>query len=232
MPKPLKVISLLILAAFVPGLCQADWQTHESILAAILEQVESNYRHTGEKHQIEVAPLDRRLQLPQCDRTLSVARMPGARELGNISVSVRCEGSQPWSLYGRAFVRKFKPVAVLHSAMRQGSVISPNDVEMVEKDASSLQGSFSDPGDVIGKPVRKSLAAGTVLLPAHLTTVKLVRRGQQVAIRAQNTVFEVSMAGVALTDGEAGQLIRVRNVSSQRIIEGRVVSDGTISVSP
>ncbi len=232
MSNLLKVIALLSLTVAAPGQSQADWQSHESILGAILEQVESNLRHTGEKYQIDVAPLDRRLQLPQCDRPLNVARLPGTRDLGNISVSVRCEGTQPWSLYGRAFVRLSKQVVALRTALRQGSLIAPGDVEMVEKDATSLHGGFFNPEDVIGKPVRKSLAAGTVLLPTHLTTVKLVKRGQQVAIRAQNPVFEVSMAGIALTDGEAGQRIRVRNVSSQRIIEGQVISDGTISVSP
>lgn len=230
MPRILKIMLLALLASGA-GPAQADSQSHESITGAILAHIESNFRHAGESHKVEVAALDHRLQLPQCDKPLNVATVPGSREIGTISVAVRCEGSRPWSIYGRATVRLYKQVAVLRNAVRQGTTLSPGDVEIAEKDAATLHSGFLNPADVVGRPVRKTLSAGTVLLPAHLTTVKLIRRGQQIAIRAEQSAFQVSMAGVALSDGESGQRIRVRNASSQRIIEGLVTADGAISVS-
>ncbi|MBS1213214.1 MAG: hypothetical protein H6R26_1831 [Proteobacteria bacterium] len=231
MPRALKIMAFLMLATSGPVLAHTAAQSHESILGAITSHIESNFRHVGENHAVEVAPLDQRLQLPQCDQPLVVSSMPGSREIGNISVVVKCPGTQPWSIYGRAYVRLYKQVAVLRGTVRQGTILSTSDVDTVQKDAAMLRGGYLTPDAVIGKPVRKTLSAGTVLLPTHLTTIKLVKRGQQVAIRAQNTAFEVSMAGVALMDGEAGQRIRVRNAASQRVVEGLVTADGEVSVA-
>jgi flagella basal body P-ring formation protein FlgA len=128
-------------------------------------------------------------------------------------------------------VRLYKQVAVLRGTVRQGTILSPNDLDLMQKDAATLRGGFLTLEEAVGKPVRKTLSAGTVLLPAHLTAIKLVKRGQQIAIRALRPTFEVSMAGVALMDGEVGQRIRVRNTASQRVIEGLVTPDGAVSVS-
>lgn len=206
-------------------------QSHESILTAIREFIESKFRHPGEMQEVTVAPLDHRLRLAECSQPLEIFTLPGAREVGPITVGVRCQGAQPWSIYHTANVRRYQDVTILKNPLQQGAIVTPNDIVLARKDSVQLNGAQLSPEQVINKPLRKSLPAGTVLSADHVTTLKLVKRGQRVLIRAQSAHFEVSMSGVALMDGEEGQRIRVRNEESKRIVEGTVSGANIVSVS-
>lgn len=227
------VFLLLILAAVGSGAriwATEGSQSHETILKAILQHIESNFRHRLENHKIEVFPLDSRLQLPQCSKTLEVFTLPGSRDVGNLSVGVRCSGEKPWTIYHKANIKVFKDVAILRNTLRQGAIVSESDIELTAKDVAQLRGGYLQPEQAIGKSVRKTLSAGTVLISDHLAGIKLIRRGQAVTIRAQSANFDVSMPGVALMDGEEGQRIRVRNEDSKRIVQGVVISEGIVRV--
>ena len=230
----MRSVLLLLILAFV-GSGTRIWamessQNHEAILRAILEHIESNFRHPLDKHKIEISPLDARLQLPPCSKALEAFTLPGSKDVGNISVGVRCSGEKPWTIYHKASIRVFKDVAVLRSTLRQGATVTESDIELVGKDVTQLRGGYLQPAQAIGKSMRKTLSAGTVLIPDHLAGVKLIRRGQAVTIRAQSANFDVSMPGVALMDGEEGQRIRVRNEDSKRIVQGVVMSEGVVTV--
>jgi flagella basal body P-ring formation protein FlgA len=63
-----------------------------------------------------------------------------------------------------------------------------------------------------------------------LAAPRVIRRGQQVSIRSATTGVQVRMGGRALEGGAIGDLVRVRNASSGRIVEGRVVGPGRVRV--
>jgi flagella basal body P-ring formation protein FlgA len=58
----------------------------------------------------------------------------------------------------------------------------------------------------------------------------LVKRGSQVILRAGAGMFEVNVVGKALSDAAEGERVRVKNVKSQRIVEGYVMADGSVQV--
>jgi flagella basal body P-ring formation protein FlgA len=208
------------------------YQPLESISGAIRRFLESNSRHAGADTRIEIPPLDSRLQLALCSVPLEVFPTHGSRDIGNLSLGVRCSGDRPWTIYHRAYLGVIREVAVLAGAVKAGTVLGPTDVVGEPRDIAPLNGIFLSPEQVIGKPVKKALAAKTVLIPEMLTTLRLVRRGDQVTIRNNAAGLEVSMAGIALMDGERGQRIRVRNVQSGRVIQATVTGEGMVDINP
>lgn len=58
----------------------------------------------------------------------------------------------------------------------------------------------------------------------------VVRRGQEVTLRASGPGFVVSQSATALEDGAAGVWVRVRR--GRDVLRGRVADDGTVEVSP
>ncbi len=58
----------------------------------------------------------------------------------------------------------------------------------------------------------------------------LVRRGQQVTLIAANGGVQIRAQGQALTEGAAADRVRVQNVSSLKVVEGVVESDGVVRV--
>jgi len=57
----------------------------------------------------------------------------------------------------------------------------------------------------------------------------VVRRNKTVQMRIQGLGFIIVATGQALEDGRPGELIKVRNADSKRIITARVGFDGTVS---
>jgi flagella basal body P-ring formation protein FlgA len=78
--------------------------------------------------------------------------------------------------------------------------------------------------------LRRPLAAGAVLTPAMLTDVPLVTRGQQVTLEVGADTMNIRMAGEALDEAALGQRVRVRNLSSERVVEGVVRSAQVVEV--
>lgn len=182
---------------------------------------------------IEVTPgaLDRRLRLPKCSHPLKAFFPSGSRPTGNTTVGVRCTGGTPWTVYLSVKVAVYGKVVVATHPLVPGSPLSLADIHLERRNLEQLrQGYLRDPAQVAGKRLKRPLGLGAVITPEVLEIPKLVRRGQQVILIAKVPGLQVRMKGQALEDAGAGEHIRVRNNSSQRIVEGTVTADGIVQV--
>jgi flagella basal body P-ring formation protein FlgA len=67
-------------------------------------------------------------------------------------------------------------------------------------------------------------------LDQQLEPPLVVRRGEAVVISAASSIVAVKVAGVALTDGRLGEQIRIKNLSSSRIVQAKMVGPGQAEV--
>lgn len=184
-----------------------------------------------DKIEITLGKIDPRLNLPRCDTSLEAFKSPGARMLGNTSIGVRCDGTSPWKLYVPVKISVYEKVLVAKNYLKRGAQIKESDIEAYSRDLSTLtRGYITEPKQIIGQVLKQPLMADAVITPIMLEAQKLIRRGEGVIILAKNDGFEVRMKGKALVDGINGQIIRVENLASQRIVEGQVISRGVVSV--
>ena len=182
-------------------------------------------------HNIDVGPLDGRLHLARCDTELTAFAPPGARSVGNTTVGVRCNGTRPWSLYVPVRIRILGDAVVAVRPLAVGAVLTAQDVRVAQVDLGSAYASaLSDPQRAVGKVLRRPLLTDAVVTADSLDEPRLVRRDEQVTLLAEGTGIEVRMMGQALADGSSGELIRVRNLLSKRVVEGIVVSAGLVRV--
>ncbi|MCB1756328.1 MAG: flagellar biosynthesis protein FlgA, partial [Gammaproteobacteria bacterium] len=91
---------------------QDAWQSHASIRERVTQFV---IAELGAETDLQVEPgrLDRRLKLVKCLQPLDAFWPPGARQYGNTSVGISCEGEKPWKIYVQASVEVLEQVAVL-----------------------------------------------------------------------------------------------------------------------
>ena len=71
---------------------------------------------------------------------------------------------------------------------------------------------------------------GSILSERSLVRPILVKRGENVRIVARIGEIDVYANGVALAQGAAGDLIRVQNTTTKRILTGRVQEDKSVLV--
>ncbi|MHC4356286.1 MAG: flagellar basal body P-ring formation chaperone FlgA [Planctomycetota bacterium] len=119
--------------------------------------------------------------------------------------------------------------AVAEVDIAAGAIIGPDNVR-IEENASGRREpvGWESPYGLVAK---RAVRAGTVVRPHMVGPVQtpiIVKRNHGVVIRIERPGFLITAVGTALSDGKAGQSIKVRNVDSQRIIVARVNDDGSV----
>ena len=207
-------------------------QNHRAIIDAVkqfLDQHPDISDHADRR--IRIGHLDPRLNLPACSESLQTYLAPGARTAGKTTVGVRCSAPKAWALYVPASVDLFTTVYETATNLPRGHVIAAADLQPVKHNLSSLnRGYFTDIKSLLGQQTRRRLNRGQVITPNQVKPQLLVKRGEQVDLVARDDSFAVRMSGKALMDGARGQRIRVKNLSSSRIIEGVVTQSGQVTV--
>ena len=209
----------------------AALQSHDAMRAAAADFLARQTSDSVISPHIDVARPDPRLRLAACELPLSTFLPPGARVAGNLVVGVRCEGASPWTIYLSSSVRIFEEVVVVTRPVPRGAELQAQDLRLETRDTTSLRGGYlASPEQAAGMLARRPLSPGAVLTHNALEAPRMIQRGQQVVLLARAGGLEVRSAGQALSDGTEGELIKVRNSRSSRVVEALVTAPGTALV--
>lgn len=181
---------------------------------------------------VSVSPLDSRLRLEQCETDLMAFTNSNTIGAGHQTVGIKCTSPVAWTVYVSLKVQVLKPVVVAARGLSAKHIITSDDLRIERQDVTKLRrGYLEDTKPLIGQQLKHSIAMGTILNPSIMAEQKVVKRGEQIMLVASVGQMEVRMAGTALSDAEQGQRIRVKNVSSKRIVEGIVDGPGVVRVT-
>ncbi|MCB1749220.1 MAG: flagellar basal body P-ring formation protein FlgA [Gammaproteobacteria bacterium] len=221
---------LLLIAGLAPAVGAAPIHDLAAIERTVRQFVAAGAATAGDV-EISVGRLDPRLRLPRCDETLDTRYPNARRSSGPVSVEVRCNGAKPWSLYVPVTLTRYAEVVVTTRPVARGQVLAPTDLALARRRVDGARADFlAGLNEAAGQVTRRSLAAGAVVGANQLERPRLVRRGDHVMLSSGHGGINVSVKGEALADGGAGERIRVRNLSSERVVEGIVNADGVVVV--
>ncbi|MDT8388552.1 MAG: flagellar basal body P-ring formation chaperone FlgA [Thiogranum sp.] len=228
----LAVLLALPVSGFA-GNGEPQWQDHAAIRNAAQKFLEefADDHHEG-RSEVRLGQLDSRLKLKACISALEAAMPRGGREIGNTTVSVRCNDQQSWGIFITARIDVYSDVLVTRHPLTRGDLVQKDDFERVERNLADLPyGYYSDSAALVGMLTRRTIAAATVVTPQMLQAPKLVKRGELVTVIAETGALSIRTAGKALSDGRSGDMVRVRSAGSNKEVNGVVVSQGVVKVT-
>jgi flagella basal body P-ring formation protein FlgA len=121
-------------------------------------------------------------------------------------------------------------VLASHSISRC-TIISAEDIETNFRDISMLGDSLvGNPEQATGKQLNKSLRAGDIVFAHLLKNPPLVKRGDLVTIIAKSGGLQISAPGEVKNAGAIGEIVRVKNLMSRRVLQAKVVDEGLVEV--
>lgn len=230
----IKNISITLALAFVffnPSHAEQLSQSHESINEVVKEYIAQNINFSGE-YEISLMPLDARLNLPQCAEPLEAFTTTGAIKAGRNAIGVRCNAESKWSIFTSSVIKVYQMVAVLSQPIQRGETLTLQHISIERREVSNLREDFVTQTEQIeNKQAVRPLNAGTILSMRNFVEPNLIKRGDKVVISAGKTDFTIRMNGIAMMDGTKGQLVRIKNQNSGRIINATVVEPGLVSVN-
>lgn len=193
--------------------------------AFVLERLGGNEEGTT----ASAGPLDPRLRLASCPRPLKAFAVAGDRLRGNTSVGIQCPGG--WRLYVPVKVETLREVLALKHPAERGKTLTAADLAHVRVDTGRLlRGYYTEPASVIGNRLKRSAAGGTVLTNALVAEPPAIRHGQRVTLISSGTGVAVQAPGEALGDAHVGGRLRVKNLSSGKIVEGTARGPAQVEV--
>ena len=123
-------------------------------------------------------------------------------------------------------------VPALSRPMMPGDVVGAQDITWIPVDVSQLPpGQVTDANELIGHTPRHPLRADVPLRPVDLEIPLLIHRNDAVMIVLEAPGMSLTVEGRALDDGGKGELIRVVNTQSNRMIDATVLDMGEVGIA-
>lgn len=228
---PILVLPILVFI-FTSAHAEQDFQSHESIAEAAKAYIANNINQQQD-YEVSLAPLDTRLVLPLCPEPLEAFTTADLIKAGRMSIGVRCTNiEKKWSIFTSAFIKTYQTVVVLSQAIQRDEIITRAHLALEKRETTNLREDFvTQLEQVENKQSKRPLNTGTIVSLKNLVEPMLVKRGDNVVISTQKAEFSIRMSGVAMMDGIKGQIIRVKNQNSGRIINATVIEPGLVSVN-
>lgn len=206
----------------------AEWESPDSIREAARELALRSLSGSSAV-QVDAVGVDERLRLPACGEPLEAA-IEQAFTSGRGTVAVSCATPQPWRLFVPVRTSRSVPVVVLRRGVRRGQVLTADDVALETRSSAALPYDYLlELDDAVGLTAKRTVPAGTVLVPAALERARLIERGAIVTLVSAAGPVQVKSQGIAVEPAGADQRIRVRTASG-RIVEGTVTANGDVRV--
>lgn len=227
------VLALLLLATGQGvGATEGRYQSLAAIHEAVFQFVKEKFQGPGVVDEVIIEHLDPRLRLAACGGELQPFVPEGQLNASRLTVGVRCSAPKPWRLYVPVRVTRHIEVLVASRPLPRGVALTEDAIRYAPRDPADLSGAwYTQPKQLLGLETRRAIRAGEVLSPQLVTSARLIRRGQELILFATTGAMTVTMKGKALEDGVEGDIVRVRNLSSNRIVEGRVIDADKVQVS-
>ena len=121
---------------------------------------------------------------------------------------------------------------VLTESLPRGTILQAHHLTERPVRATGQGDLLTDPDHAIGRALRSNLGAGAPLLGRHLAHDTAVSRDRPVTIALAQAPIVIEASGIALDDGQLGQNIRVRNISSDRILHVTVTGPNKVALLP
>ncbi len=185
------------------------------------------------RHTVEKASMPRILRAPEGTVTFVPSLPYGVRYWGNTAVymDVKVNGESFRTVKCQFKVHVFDRVAVAARPIVAGQPLTASDFRFEEQEIGSRGQNFlTEKDEIVGKVLARSLSVGSPLWRTMLKTPPVLKAGAPVTVVSRVNGVEVKVDGIALEAGRVGDLIRVKNTASRKILRGRVLDESTVEI--
>jgi flagella basal body P-ring formation protein FlgA len=207
--------------------CGAVSQPRFSVESQLTEFVKQIY---GDAETEVTFNLPQQLRGDALARNISFSKVPDLSGDGICLVSVESKGGVETNVYVPFKVLAKRPLYSLKSSMTKGDVLRYSDVTSKQTFlAGGRKGYPRSLEDVVGKSLKRDMAAGEIVTLQVLEDHVAVLKGEVVNMTLENARLLVQAKGTALEKGKMGEVIRIKSASG-REIKGRVTGSNSVTV--
>ncbi len=127
-------------------------------------------------------------------------------------------------------IKRYQKVPVLNRPVKMGDLITGDLVTAEKRQILNSREAIAQFEQVIGMQAARYLSAGQVLNYSDLKKEQIMKRGQMVKAVFAHAFFDVSIAAQVEEAGSVGDVIKIKNMDSQKVVAARVVEKGLVRI--
>ncbi|MGE5708549.1 MAG: flagellar basal body P-ring formation chaperone FlgA [Bacteroidota bacterium] len=202
------------------------------IVEQLTEEAKLRYQSADVEVEWKAPPLDTLLggSTPE-DLTVKVS--PFALLLGDKALPLQLFRKDRLyrTIYPRIDVRVYGNALVASKTIKRGAEITAENAEVRRMSLKDLpRQPLTSLDGVLRSHANRDIPAGMALTNGLIDLPSVVKSGSMVSVQIVSGDLTVIGSGVALSDGQIGQLIKVKNPASKREFSGRVLGEGLVEV--
>ena len=118
----------------------------------------------------------------------------------------------------------------LKKSVEKNDIIELDDIETILVEKKHQTSFFSNKKELVGRKLKTNLKMGQILHPRHLFESFDINNGDIISIVSNLGNVSVTASGEAQDSGNLGDLIKVKNLKSGKIIKGYIKKDKKIKI--
>ena len=229
------IIQIFILIFLILNSAQANAVTGNEIKALIINYLDNKNINSKPiikenrvfkkcEHELNIRPLFNNFKtvIVSCNKPLKW------------QITIRTNADSTSKIQSKKKINKISnsiKLIILRNNLKKGEVIQKHDLKFDYKTNSVGNGFFENFDKLVGRKIKQNLSKGQVIKIRHLEENFMVSEGQSIIIFSDLHGINVRMQGNALENGHFNELIKVKNISSGKIVQGRVINEKKILIN-
>lgn len=212
---------------------QAATLSADEIKRAVEAAIRRHMPWKNENVTITDIQFDEELQLPTGRLTYSIEPNRNEDYLGRtmLALNLSVDGVPTRKVWVTARISVMAEVVAVVRPLGKHQKIEQADLAMVPRDLADLpSNTVRSIADVLGNRTTRMIYPDTVLEAGMFIAPPLVRRGDIVKVVVHSGPMTITATGMVKQQGAKGDLVRVVNTDSNRIITARVTGPGAVEV--
>ena len=117
-----------------------------------------------------------------------------------------------------------------NKSLLKGHIIKKSDLKLFNAKKNVGPGIFNNINDLVGRKLKQNISLGFPIRSRHLHLDWIINKGDKIDIIQNAGGINISASGVALENGQKGEKIRVKNLSSEKRLVAWVINEKKVSI--
>lgn len=244
--KELSTVSVITSLRNRPEVANVDWQGSETITVyrkgnrisqEQVQQIIADYLKENSA-KLPKSKIRFTTSRPPDELTVPIGKLswkvkPSRSEIlgsSSFSISFAVDDKHAGSCVARGTLEALADVATAEVTLHKGDLITTDNIVLKQQNIGAIEKPFMTKEQILGMQVARTVAAGKAIEQKHIVSPPIIKDGDQVKIIARKGELQISTSGTAKANARLGESIRVKNVSSGKLIFCRVDGPGIVSV--
>ncbi len=141
--------------------------------------------------------------------------------------STKNSGSKGWIV---AEIKRYKKVPVLNQSVKFGDVLTEEMLTLEKREMLNVRDTYQAIPQLVGMQAMRFLNAGQVVQYSDVKKEQVAKRGQMVKAIVGNNSFEVAISAEVQEAGSVGEVVKVKNLDSQKVFAAKIIERGVVRI--